>query len=238
MGDVDAFIAQYDPEARKRPKIAAEIAARLLAAGRAGDALSFVDRAEFREHSWVPPEWQMARLNALEALDRADEAQTFRLECFHHSLSVDHLRAYLKRLPDFEDIEAEDGAIAYVMTYPSVLSAFHFLIRWPALDRAAQLVQSRFSELDGDHYELLTPAAEALSARYPLAATLALRAMIDFTLSAGKSSRYQHAARHLDECDALAGQIEDFGTLEPHDAYVARLRLDHARKAGFWRRVA
>ena len=34
MGDVDAFIAQYDPATRKVPKIAAEIAARLLVAGR------------------------------------------------------------------------------------------------------------------------------------------------------------------------------------------------------------
>ena len=37
QGDVDGFIAQYDPKTRKVPKIAAEIAQRLLAAGRAGD---------------------------------------------------------------------------------------------------------------------------------------------------------------------------------------------------------
>ena len=37
QGDADAFIAQYEPEVRKVPKIAAEIAMRLLAAGRAGD---------------------------------------------------------------------------------------------------------------------------------------------------------------------------------------------------------
>ena len=42
MGDVDAFIAQYDPATRKVPKIAAEIANRLHAAGRAGDALGFL----------------------------------------------------------------------------------------------------------------------------------------------------------------------------------------------------
>ena len=89
-------------------------------------------------------------------------------------------------------------------------------------------------ELDGDRYEILTPAAEALSARYPLAASLALRSMIDFTLNAGRSSRYQHAARHLAECDALASQIEDFATFEPHAIYVARLKREHGRKSGFW----
>ncbi len=34
QGDVDGFIAQYDPKTRKVPKVAAEIAQRLLAAGR------------------------------------------------------------------------------------------------------------------------------------------------------------------------------------------------------------
>ena len=38
LGDVDAYIEQYDEEARKVPKIAAEIAQRLLAAGRAQEA--------------------------------------------------------------------------------------------------------------------------------------------------------------------------------------------------------
>jgi len=234
MGDVDAFIAQYDPATRKVPKIAAEIAARLLGAGRAEDALGFIERAEFRDRAWVPEEWQAVRLEVLEALGRAGEAQMFRLECFERNLAADHLRAYLKSMPDFDDVEAEEKALTSVMAYPAALSALHFLIHWPALDRAAQLVQHRFGEIDGDHYEILTLAAEALSARYPLAATLALRAMINFTLNVGKSSRYQHAARHLAECAALASQIEDYGTFDPHTTYVARLKRDHSRKTGFW----
>ena len=127
--------------------------------------------------------------------------------------------------------------MAYAVAYPEPLSALDFLIHWPALDRAAQLVQQRFDELDGDRYEILTPAAEALSARYPLAASRALRAMIDFTLNAGRSSRYQHAARHLAECEALASQIEDFGTVERHSSYLARLKKEHGKKSGFWSRV-
>ena len=230
-------VAQYDPATRKVPKIAAEIAARLLAAGRAGDALGFLERAEFGGRTSVPEEWPAARPDVLETLGRSDEAQAFRLECFQRSLASDHLRAYLKRLADFDDVEAEEQAMAHAVGYPEPLSALYFLINRPAPDRAAQLVRQRFDELDGDRYEILSPAAEALSARYPRAASLALRAMIDFMLSAGKSSRYQHAARHLAECDALASQIEDFGTVEPHAAYVARLRRDHGRKSGFWTRL-
>ncbi len=105
-----------------------------------------------------------------------------------------------------------------------------------APDRAARLLIDRYAEINGDHYEFLVPAAEATSERHPLAATLALRAMIDFTLSKARSKRYGYAAQHLAECDTLASRVEDYGRFEPHAAYVARLKQEHGRKAGFWGR--
>ena len=234
QGDVDAIIAQYDPKTRKVPKIAAEIARRLLAAGRAADALGFIERAEVVQDRWIPREWQDARLDVLEALGRGDEAQAFRWACFERDLSVEHLRAYLKRLPDFDDFEAEERAMTHAMAHPSLLAALQFFLDWPALDRPAALLVNRHEEIDGDHYEYLVPAAEALSERHPLAATLALRAMIDFTLTKARSKRYGYAAQHLTTCADLAGRIEDFGALETHDAYTARLKKEHGRKFGFW----
>jgi len=234
MGDADAFIAQYDPETRKVPKIAAEIAARLLAAGRAGDALGFIERAEFRDRDWVPAEWQSVRLDVLEVLGRGDEAQAFRLACFQRSLATDHLRAYLKRLPDFDDVEAEERAMDHAAAHPGLIPALGFFLEWPSLDHAARLLIDRRAEINGDHYEFLVPGAEALAEKHPLAATLALRAMIDFTLSKARSKRYFYAALHLAECAELAGKIEDYRTFEPHDGYVARLKQEHGRKYGFW----
>src|SRR5690606_7301413 len=109
-----------------------------------------------------------------------------------------------------------------------------FFLEWPAQDRAAALLIARHAEIDGDHYEYLTPASEALSERHPLAATLALRAMIDFALTRARTKRYGHAARHLATCANLARRIEDFAPFETHDAYVARLKDEHGRKFGFW----
>jgi hypothetical protein len=89
-----------------------------------------------------------------------------------------------------------------------------FLVSWPALDKAAALVVERFAELDGDHYEILSPAADALAAKHPLAATLLLRAMIEFTLKENGVKRYRHAARHLAECASLrtsVGVFSEFG---------------------------
>lgn len=60
------------------------------------------------------------------------------------------------------------------------------------------------------------------------------RALIDFSLGAARTSRYRHAARHLLECQSLAGQISDFGGFEMHEVYRARLKTDHGRKSAFW----
>jgi hypothetical protein len=234
MGDVDAFIAQYDPKTRKVPKIAAEIAARLLAAGRAGDALGFIERAEVDSDRWMPREWQDTRLEVLEALDRKDEAQAFRWSCFESTLNIEYLRDFLKRLPDFEDIDAEERAMDHAAARSRMTPALGFFLDWPSPDRAARLLIDRHAEINGDHYEFLVPAAEALSERHPLAATLALRAMIDFTLTKARSKRYSYAAQHLAESAVLASRIEDYGTFESHALYATRLKQEHGRKSGFW----
>ena len=234
QGDVDAFIAQYDKKTRKVPTIAAEIARRLLAADRAEDALRTLEAVEHGRNEWPDFEWEDARIDTLEALGRSDEAQAARWSCFERALSSEHLRAYVKRLPDFDDVEAEERALDHAERHESVIEALAFLIAWPALERAARLVIRRAGELDGDHYEILSPAADALAGKHPLAATLVLRAMIDFTLAKARSSRYRHAARHFMECAGLASSIRDFGAVETHDAYAARLMAEHGRKSGFW----
>ena len=236
QGDVDAFIAQYDGQTRKVPNIAAQIARRLLAADRAEEALQTIDTAEHGGDAWDWPDfaWEDARIEVLDALGRGDEAQADRWSCFERALSIPHLRAYLKRLPGFDDFEAEERALDYAQSYENPLRALSFLVSWPALDRAAALTIRRAAALDGNHYELLAPAADAMAGKYPLAATLAFRSMIDFALTHRRSSRYKHAARHFMACSSLASAIEDFGAYGAHDAYEAKLRREHGRKSSFW----
>ena len=233
QGDVDAFISQYKPETRKVPTVAAEIADRLIAAGRAKEALKFLDAAE-QQRDWVVFEWEDAKITALDALGRSEEAQQARWACFEKSLSPDHLRAFIQRLADFEDEEAEIRALDFAVKSKSMHHALAFLVSWPALDRAARMVVGRSEELDGDLYDVLTPAAQTLAGKYPLAATLMLRAMIDFSLSKARTSRYRYAAKHLMECSSLAANIKDYQNFETHDAYVERLKKEHGRKSGFW----
>lgn len=141
--DVDGFIAQYDEEVRKAPKIAAEIAHRLLSAGRVQEAWRTIEAVEHRRRNsgwdWPDFEWEDARIEVFEALGRPEEAQAARLSCYERSLSSRHLRAHLKRLPDFEDVKAKQKALDYAQRSRNLLQALSFLILWPALDRATDL---------------------------------------------------------------------------------------------------
>ncbi len=233
LGDVDAYIAEVPPEQRSNPLFAARIAERLVAADRAADALDSLDNA-VPSGDFGRSEWIAARLLALESLGREEDAQSLRWSAFERDFDPDILRAYLKKLPDFEDDEAEARALDLVAAAEDVHRAVAFLIQWPALRRAAILIEERQREFDGNIYYSLGPAADALETTEPLAATLLLRPMIDYALTHAKSSRYKHAARHLQTCEALSGVIDSWGDVEPHAAFVARLRRYHSRKDQFW----
>lgn len=53
--------------------------------------------------------------------------------------------------------------------------------------------------------------------------------MINFTLNEARQKRYGYAAQHLSTCAELAKRIEDFGPVEPHHAYAARLKTEHGK---------
>ena len=81
---------------------------------------------------------------------------------------------------------------------------------------------------------LLSPAAEALEGKYPLAAVLMRRALVDHTLSQAKSTRYKHAVRHIHEMESLDTFIDDYGEFETHDAFLQRINSENPRKVRFW----
>jgi tetratricopeptide (TPR) repeat protein len=235
-GDTDAFIDTYEGRDLTNSHFASEIASQFLRVGRAEEALSYLDRAQPSEQNrhFGQLKWTDTRIAALEVLKRTNEAQALRLAFFQVHLSLPHLREYLRRLPEFEDFEAEQRALDHVVGHADVHTALSFLVEWPAHERAAQLVLSRNKEIDGDRYELLDPAASLIEGKYPLAAVLLRRALIEFTLRKARATRYKHAARHVREIDSLNSQISGYENFETQDQFMERLRKTHPRKTGFW----
>ena len=189
---------------------------------------------------WDGPdaEWESVYIDALAATGQVEHAQRLRWAAFEDRLSVERLRSYLKALPDFEDVLAEERAMQHALRFPNFSVALYFFHEWPAHRQAADLIVARHVEINGNLYYLLDPAARWLEGAHPLAATLLRRAMIEDTLDGAKSKRYRHAARHLAECQALASVIGDYGEFEPHGTFVSRLRTKHSRKSGFWTFIA
>lgn len=220
--------------------IAPDVATRLLAAGRAEDALKIVTnaRAGDRRSPFETPKLNQIHVECLDALERGDEARDLLWQEFCQSLSADSLRQHLRRLPDIEDIEAEDRARTLAMAHPDMTVALTFFLEWSDLRSAASLIETRNAELDGNAYYHLTPAANALEANHPLAATLARRAMILDTLKNSRSKRYGHAATHLAECGISDGQISDYQSHLTHSPFIDEIRKLHPRKSAFWSCVA
>ncbi|MBX3480139.1 MAG: hypothetical protein KF842_07040 [Caulobacter sp.] len=229
MGDIEGYVATWSSTETADPWVGAQIAGRLIAAGRIDEAVAALERARPRRdvRTLGAIDWDRAWLQALEAQGRGDEAQEVRWARFEERLDALMLREHLKRLGDFDDVEAEDRAMAYARGFPKALFALRFFTEWPAGTEAAALVMERLGELKGDAIEVLEPAARMLEARQPLAATLLLRAMIEDTARWRRTERYKAAMRWILEAASLEPQIADhrgYGTHEDFLKAIAAFR--------------
>ncbi|MES3027313.1 MAG: hypothetical protein V4820_05610 [Pseudomonadota bacterium] len=227
QGDVEGYIATV-PEAEARlPMAGAEIARRLLAAGRTEDALAALAHSAPPTGGRVLPTggeaWEEVYIAALEADGQNELAQELRWGAFETRLAVGRLRDFLRRLKDFDDVEAEERALDFAKLYPKFSDALGFLASWPAVGAAAELVLSRASEIEPSRIEVLEPAAAMLEARHPMAATLLLRVMVADTFRRRRSERFDQAKRQLADLTSLAPQIGEWGDVESHEAFIARM---------------
>lgn len=236
QGDVDAWLAQYSPEQLRYATIAPEAAMRLLDADRAEEALALLQPALA-----APDDLRLDRRDldnahfaCLLTLGRKDDLRDALWQRFETRLCPAALREHIKLLPDFEDIEAEDAARTIVRKFPHITMALQYCDVTKDMALAAEVINARAAEIDGDHYEVLTPLAEALRPTHPLQAVLLWRFMIDFALDNARKGRYRHAANHLSACAEVDAEITDYRDHPTHTAYVMDLRARHERKASFW----
>ena len=112
-----------------------------------------------------------------------------------------------------------------------------FLLEWPDLLSAARLIESRSVGTNGNRYEALTPAAEALCDRHPLAPVLLWRAMIHYALEQGRSSGDGYASDYLMDRATLESDTANYGACQSHTVYFEKLHVTHERKTSFWAKV-
>lgn len=241
-GDIDLLIAL---EAQKRLHVqdTQGIAAQLLEAGRAAEALDWVRKPGRRSFDAADNNMSPRRVSLeaqiLEALDDKPAAQALRWRCFEASLSADILREYLKHLPDFEDMKAEERAHALALAKAEPEAALQFFLDWPRLDLAAELIVTHPHRWDGRDWRILPKVASLLEHDHPLAATILYRALLDDILDRARSKAYSHGAKYLGKLILLAGDADPArpGGIVDHATYLAGLKKTHPRKTGFWTRV-
>lgn len=234
-GDAQAWIQAIPDEDKVKPDVGAEIARRLARAGRVAEARAALEAA--RPRAPVParwakrpaPEpkaepsdgWEDAEIVVLDAEGRACEAQSARWAAFERTLSDTPLRAFLSRLADFEDVEAMDKAFAIAAAWPEAGKGLAFLMAWPALREAADLILARPSELkvspeDTDLW------VSRLEGRYPAAALVLVRARALGLARVGLGG--SEAVRALAvEAATLAGNAGALANLDTHAAFVDEL---------------
>ncbi|WP_425986482.1 DUF6880 family protein [Brevundimonas sp. TWP1-2-1b1] len=189
-GDLDLWLSLTTPEERGSPDFAAVMAKRLLVADRIPEARQALEAAlapSAGNRRWtfgrspqagppsLTPAWEATSIDLLEAEGRKDEAQELRWAMFERDLSAPVLRAYLAGLPDFDDVEALDRALAHAATYADFETALGFLMDWPAHREAADLVERRIREVRAP-LPLKTDWAARLAQKYPDAAERLLAA--------------------------------------------------------------
>jgi hypothetical protein len=205
-GEVDAYRATFAPEALREPGTAAEVARRLLAAGRVAEAGEMLERARpdgrgKREAGDAAGEvWEGIWIDYLAKAGRTAEAQAARWAAFERTLSVDRAREFIGGLSGFADVEAEDRALAYAAAHADFERGLGFLMGWPALREAAQMIAARPEEATVAA-ELAELWAGRLRGRYPEAAHLLLR----------KAAAMAFRRREFATCDRLTAEADSIG---------------------------
>jgi len=204
-GDVEAYRATWSTAALATPPVAVDIANRYLGAGRleeAGDILRLAaPKSTAAQGRLAAPDfaWETAWIDYLEQTGDVASAQAIRWASFERTLEAERVRAFSSRLTGFEDVEAETRALAFAADHMDAERGLAFLMAWPALAEASQMILARGDELriDPDRAELW---AAKLRRRFAPAALVLLRRA---AAEAFKRRELKTCERLTQEADAI-----------------------------------
>ena len=146
----------------------------------------------------------------LEAEGDAKGASDARWMLFERTLAEAPLRAEIAKLADFEDVVALDRAFAHAAAYPDGTAGLRFLMNWPALREAAEMVVARAGDLRGSADEVPLWASR-LEGRHPQAALVLLRARAVALTRLALGRGGEEVELLVQQAAALAARIGDDG---------------------------
>lgn len=167
-------------------------------------------------------------VEACEARGQPDVAQIIRREAFPILFDVGLLRDWLDRLPLLQRQPEEARALREVAKLECRSSAMLFLLEWPDVNAAVQLVMQHHDEMVGQSCATFNKAARLIEATAPKAAMLLYRRGALCEYSTGVALVDEEP--YLDRCAALWARYWD-GSYESHAKFMDRL----AYKRNPWR---
>ncbi|MBB5746373.1 DUF6880 family protein [Brevundimonas variabilis] len=237
-GNAIAWARTWSDEDQLKPDVGAEVARRLAAAGLAETARVALDQCRPRlgpparkgAADTLPepsPAWETAEIAVLEAEGRSPEAQDARWAAFSRTLDVAHLRDFVARLADFDDVEAIDRAHALAANWSEAARGLAFLMEWPALREAAAMILARANEFRSLN-DSVPLWISRLESRYPAAALVLVRSRARALAPLGPSRAEEVRALSIEAAELAiqAGAVDD---LESHAAFIDSLEAIASR---------
>lgn len=247
-GDIGAWVAAIPDDEKSKPEVGAEIARRFAGAGLAAQARAALEHARPRppaasvksqrkSHSPTTERstaWDAAEITVLDAEGRGDDAQAARWTAFEHSLDETHLKAFVSRLADFDDVDFVDRATTLAAAWRDARAGLSFLMGWPALREAAAMILRRSEDLKLSAEDTALWASR-LQTRYPNAALALVRARARSltALGLGRSDEVRALSAEAMELALLPGSLEG---LPSHAEFIDSLEAAASpTRRGFWR---
>jgi hypothetical protein len=157
---------------------------------------------------------------------------------FESVLSHEEYSRLLELLPERRRSAARKKARALALRHHYALTTIEFLLRAGWEDDAERIAMDRRDDLDDVNYgSLLELAKLAAAARRPRIEVVCYRRLLRNILNERRSKAYGHATRYYRRLVRLDSQIDDYGRMRGHTAFVEDPRAAHGRKYGFWNRV-
>lgn len=142
---------------------------------------------------------------------------------------------YIQYLPtDAEKQTTFNDAATLASNHANIIVAMQLLAELGCHDKAAQVLRTRYNELNGrSYYSLQDLADDFIASGYPLEAILIYRCLIEEILGRAQARYYDYVIRYLKKSKTLGDQVKDWDEYSDVDIYLLNLKKQHALKKAF-----